>query len=219
MRGWFCLTASTVKREVLELETKWTGDLGMGWVPEAMLGQSYKTSHIGLVLYATLLTQPLRGQCSEGENRLCLCESLLQWVCLTHLFLPVTLCSWTKIRHRSPEFSSGSEAGHEGRAGQSLRASCSQLWTATSSAQTKLRKTHWNQHAELPIVDMKDLLRTLSRAKAQEVQEWFLNKYWTCSFWLPTHRSHKQGSSNPELIKTHQALIGTEARMRIYTVK
>lgn len=31
MRGWFCLTAFTVKREVLELETKWTGDLSMGW--------------------------------------------------------------------------------------------------------------------------------------------------------------------------------------------
>lgn len=70
----------------------------------------------------------------------------------------------------------------------------------------------WNQHVELPIVDRKNLLWTLSGV-------WFLNKYWTCSFWLPTDISYKQGSRYPELIKTHQALIRTNARMRIYTVK
>lgn len=65
MRGQSFPIASIVTSEILELETKWTGDLGMG-KPEAVLGECYKASHIGLVLYAPFLTGPLCGQHSEG---------------------------------------------------------------------------------------------------------------------------------------------------------
>lgn len=107
--------------------------------PEVVLGECHRVSHIGLVLYAPFLTEPLSGQCSEGENPLCLCESLLQVSGLTHLSLPGAICSWTKIRHRSPEFPPRSDLGRGGRAEQSLKASCSWLRIFPVSAHRKLK--------------------------------------------------------------------------------